>query len=307
MTMNWKSAALGLGGIMIGCAAPPSPTPSRSAAVTSTPPPPVVEAPKSAPVVALLEPYLVAEAASRPIERAPVPLGGRIIPVEPSAPLTPAPPTVTRPIDPPPAATAKPAPAAPRVLPPALIRLFEDERTHAVDIATRAVAGATARVTQTTAEAKRTWDLVRAGALAQFKADQADAAARSANTEKAEAEKALSDAQERRRNARRDVEAAFSAVASTASAFSLVQATTPLPAFRPVPYTYRLSILGVGHPQVTVEGGSLGRPLASLKGEGGAWIVRCLDPSRLRVKVGATNAQVVARPLPSIKATTPHA
>ncbi len=299
--MDWKLAALGLGVVGAGCAAP-APKPPTVVTVSAPPAPPVaaLAAVKPAPVVALLEPYLVAEVAPRPlIDRAPAPLGGRIIPIEPAAPLTPAPPTTTRPIEPPASAPAKPAPA-PRTLPPGLVRLFEEERAHAVEVASRAVTTANARVTQASAEAKKTWDLVRAGALAQFKADQADAAVRGANAEKAEAEKALAEAQERRRNARRDVEAAFSATASLPTGFELVQATSLLPAFRAVPYTYRLSVLGVDHPTVTVENGSLGRALATGKGEGGAWIVRCLDPSRLRVKVGADEARVVVRPLPSV-------
>lgn len=309
--MGWQKA-LGFGIVVAaGCAAPP-PAPSAPPVAVSPRPaaPPVAPAasPAAPPVVALLEPFLVSVSARR-LEAAPNPLGGRIVPIEPESPLVPAPPTQTRPLSPPPAAKSGPAPVAPRArtVSPALVRLFEEERAHAVEVAKSNVATAAARVGQTSADAKKTWELVRAGALAQFKADQADAAVRAATSEKADADRVLDEAQERRRNARRDIEAALAATASRPSEGVLVQREVALPSFRPVPYTYRLSILGASQPDVKVEGGTLGRPLAPGKGEGNAWIVRCLDVSKLRVRFGKGEAVVVPRSLPNPKSAPPRA
>lgn len=231
-------------------------------------------------------------------------LSGRLA-SPPVGPLVPPVPSQLRPLPPPAPSSEAPSkqaptfPSAPRErspLPAAVIRLFEEERARAVETAKSQVATAAARAAQATEEAKKAWALVRAGALAQFKADQADAAAKAAVSEKGQAERVLAEAQERERNARRDVEDAFRAAAL--APFVPIALEKPAVVFRPVPFTYRLSVLGAKPIAVKVENGTLGRELPTDRGEGGAWIMRCADATRVRVKVGSTDAEVVVRSLP---------
>lgn len=212
--------------------------------------------------------------------------------------------TPTAPSVSPPAPTPAPKTApAPRTLSPnaiaTMVRLLDEERGRSVETAKRRLAAATARATQTATEAKTTADLVRSGALAQIKADQAAAAAREAATEQADAQKALDDAQQRQRESRKDVEAALKGVADVGSGMTLAAEKVKIPAYQAVPYTYRLSILGSSLPgPVRVEHGTLGRTIPTLTGEAGAWIVRCADPSQLSVKVGDHAATILVRKLP---------
>ena len=294
----------GLGLIVAGCGSAPRPVATQP--VPSRPPPPVriVEV-ASAPVVAILEPYLV-PATSTPI--APPPgLRGHIFAPLPSVPLTPLPPIAGTPTLPPPTLpkTPTPPPASPprrvTILPPAVVKLFEDERAHGVEDARRRLAAAATRATQTAAEAKRLWGFVKSGFVAQRQAENADAAAKDALDEQNGAQKALDDAQQRQRNARRDIEAALR-VATVPSPFALAQMTTVPRSYQPVPGLYRLSLVGSGPTAIVVQNGVLGRRLPSDGGEAGAWLVRCADPARLRVGVGARPATVVVRTLPESEA-----
>lgn len=286
-----------------GCSTPPP----RS--VVSVPAPPVVvnapSEPKIAapPLVALVEPYWVAVPLSRPIYPAPPSsMRGDILPERelPNAPLVPSPPTVTVPIVPKPT-PAQPVPApTPRrapALPTAVVRLFEEERARSVDEARRRVAAATARASQAASEAKRLWGFVHDGFVAQKQAENADAATRDAVAAQAEAQKSFDDAQQRQRDARRDVEAALRAVAQ-GSTMSLVQRIVPLPTYRPIPGLFRLAVLGTAPVSVAIQNGTLNRRLVPERGEAGAWLVKTADPSKLRVGVGTRPATVIVRGLP---------
>lgn len=301
--MKWIECVVGTGAaLLLGCAQPKAPVEPLPVAPPLAVAPPILAKVPETPHVVLVEPYLTLVELKPSVALPPslggrVPFGGQIDPLPSVEPIAPPPPTETRPIAPPP---SNPPPASPRrstPLPASVVRLFEDERARSVETAKAQVTSAAARVAQTSAEAKKTSELVRAGALAQFKADQADAAARSAVAEKADADRALEEAQERRRNARRDLEAAFGASALTPG-FEVVALPT-VKAFQPVPFTYRLSILGTRKDAPKIVNGTLGRPLPASKGEAGAWIVRCTDPSRLRVLVDAREATVVVHTLPS--------
>lgn len=308
------AAATGLMVMAAGCAAP---KPAETTPVAAPTPTPVVATPTAAekpavPMVALLEPFLV-PASKQQIFLPPPSLGGRIeMTPPPPTPLTPAAPpqTETRPVPTQPPVTTPPPPArtAPKLSAPivsAMVRLLEDERSRSVDQARRQLTLATNRVSQTSAEAKKTADLVRAGALAQFKSTQADTAARDAVAEQADAQKTLDDAQQRVRQARQDVETTLKALAE--SPFSLAQLPTTPVAFQPVPYTYRLSVLGPDAVTVRLEGGTLGRALERGHGEAGAWIVRCADPSKLRVRIGEVETQTIVRTLPATGPTVSKA
>lgn len=299
--------------LLAGCEAP-RPAEVVAAPVKVSPPP--VSVKTSPPMVALVEPYLVPVAPAQLVIPPPS-LGGRIqMTPPPASPLVPTPPPVTqtRPIPTPPPSRLSPSgtppvktPAKPSpALVTAMVNLLQDERSRSVDQARRQLSLATTRVTQTAAEAKKTADLVRAGALAQFKSTQADAAARDAVGEQADAQKTLNDAQQRVQESRRDVESALNAISELP--FSLAQLAIPPTAFRSVPFTYRLSILGSTPIRVVeVEGGTLGRDLTRGSGEAGAWIVRCADPSKLRVKVGAAEMQTIVRSLPRTDPGLPRA
>ncbi len=299
-----------VGALLAGCASQkPTVAPPEPVAVPKAP---LVEAKKPSVTLALLEPCLEPAMPAQMVLPPPS-LGGRIqISPSPSLPLVPsAPPTTqTRPIPaptpvaPPPDKRLPRGPSASTVN--AMVQLLEDERSRSVEQARRQLSLATARVTQTAAEAKKTSELVRAGALAQFKATQADAASRDAVAEQADAQKTFDDAQRRVGEARRDVESTLSAVSQLP--FSLAQFAAPTVAFRPVPFTYRLSVLGtVPLTTIRVEGGTLGRVLERGKDEAGAWIVRCPDPSKLRVIVGESETQTIVRSLPRTEPAPPRA
>lgn len=298
--------------VAAGCQSTPAPAPvaARPTAATLPPSVRVVSAPPTpAPVVALVEPYLV-PAAAPAIPPPPSSIHGNLAPL-PSVPITPLPPIQGTPVTPPaavvptpkkppvstPPATVAPTPKRPQTVPPAIVKLFEDERAHSVDDARRRLAAATSHATQAAAEAKRQWSFVKSGFVAQKQAENADAAAKDALDEQSDAQKALDDAQLRQRNARRDIEAALK-VASTPSPFTLAQLTTVPKAYQPVPGLYRLSVLGATPVTISVQNGTLGRRLPTDGGEAGAWLVRTPDPTRLRVGVGTRPATVVVRTLP---------
>jgi hypothetical protein len=307
---------LGMGGnrwfvlacaLIVGCASP-----KPSAAPVAAPTPPAVAAKiQVAATVVLLEPYLEPATPAQMVLPPPSLVGRIQMSPPPNEPLVPsAPPaTETRPIpNPPPStppASKRPSKPSPGVV-GAMVQLLQDERSRSADLARRQLSLASARVAQTAAEAKKTGDLVRAGALAQFKLTQADAAARDAVAEQAEAQRTLDDAQQRVTEARKDVESVLNAVSELP--FSLAQFATPPVAFRPVPFTYRLTVLGATPlAAIQVEGGTLGRVLERGKGEAGAWIVRCQDPSKLRVIVGETETQTIVRSLPRTDPARPRA
>lgn len=313
--MNGRRLAIyGFTLLAAGCTAP-APKPN----VVATPPPVVQAPPPSNPevapqLVALIEPYMVV-AEPEKVYMQPPALGGRIRMADPmpeTAPLIAPPPAEVRPVPTPPkTATVTPPKAQPvkPVTPPrgvssgavsTMVRLLEEERARSVEVAKGRLAAATARANQTSSDAKTTADLVRSGALAQVKADQAAAAAKEAASEQVEAQKALDAAQQRQREARRDVEAALKGVAEATPGMTLAAEKVKVPVYQPLPYTYRLSILGDRLPGVVkLERGTLGRSVPTISGEAGAWIVRCADPSQLHVKVGEQAASVMVRKLPS--------
>jgi len=310
---------LGMGGnrwfvlacaLIVGCTSPkPSAAPVVPVAAPTTPAV-AAKIPVAATVV-LLEPYLEPATPAQMVLPPPS-LGGRIqMSPPPNEPLVPsAPPaTETRPIPslPPtaPPASKRPAKPSPGVV-GAMVQLLQDERSRSADLARRQLSIASARVAQTAVEAKKTGDLVRAGALAQFKLTQADAASREAVAEQAEAQRTLDDAQQRVLEARKDVESVLNTI--TELPYSLAELPAPPIAFRPVPFTYRLTVLGATPlAAIHVEGGTLGRVLERGKGEAGAWIVRCQDPSKLRVIVGETETQTFVRSLPRTGPALPRA
>ncbi len=290
----------------VGCRSAPPPAPASPVVVqapVSAPTKVTVVAP--APVVALVEPYLVVSAAPR-LPSLPS-LRGQILPDLRNIPILPSPPIQTVPVEPTNPLPTKPTPVSPApsprrssVVSPVVVRLFEDERARSVADAGRRLAAASVRAAQTAAEAKRQWGFVKDGFVAQKQAESADATARDAAAEQADAQKALDEAQSRQRNARRDIEAALR-VAATPSPFALAELAVPARSYQPVPQTYRLSVLGASTMTITVQNGTLGRRLDPQPGEAGAWLVRCPDPSRLRVGVGVRPATVVVRPLPDLQ------
>ena len=288
----------------LGCAPKPAPTAAVPPPAGRAPRPTIVVKAVPAPVVALVEPYLVPVAA--PTFPAPSPLHGRILPDLGNVPVLPSPPTQTEPVAPSPTRPASPSSPAPTpratTVPQSVVRLFEDERARSVDDARRTLIAASARASQTAVEAKRQWGFVKEGFVAQKQAETADAAAKEASGAQADAQKSLEDALRRQRNARHDVEAAFRAVAAVFSPFALAQRTLPTTSFQALPGAFRLSVLGGAPVTITLQNGTLGRRLPTGPGEAGAWFVRCPDPARLRVGVGDRAATVVIRPLPE---TTP--
>ncbi|GEM_PF-5134742 len=306
---------MAVGVIATGCAAPAPKTESSTTPIAKESPK-VEASAKGVPaqptaVVALVEPYLMAVTESQAVVIPPPSLRGQILTPLPISPLSPAPPTQTVPIDPKPAAPRPSAPAIPSApsqkiakatIPLAVVRLLEDERSRSAEDARRRLTAAVARAAQTAAEAKRQWGFVKEGFVAQKMAEGADAAARDAAQEQADAQKALDAAQQRQKEARRDLQAAYGAVASADPGFVEASLQKPLPAYRPVPFTYRLSLLGKPSGKPTVENGTLGRTLPAAQNEGGAWIVRCADPSRLKVTIGGQAATLVNHPLPPAQA-----
>jgi hypothetical protein len=254
-----KGRRLAIGGITLlaaGCTAPAPTASSRPQAVTP-PSAPVVQAPapsiaETTEIVALVEPYLVAAEPEKIFIQPPA-LGGRIRmadPVPNTAPLiAPAPseirpaplPEKKTPMTPPVQAPSPKTAPAPRTLSPSaiatMVRLLDEERARSVETAKRRLAAATARAAQTATEAKTTADLVRSGALAQIKADQAAAAAKDAAGDQADAQKALEEAQQRQRESRRDVEAALKGVAETSQGMTLAADKVKVPTYQPLPYT----------------------------------------------------------------------
>ena len=298
----------------LGCA-PPSKVPERApetVAPTGTTPPVASEpsaAPKAVPpaAVALVEPYLVAVKSPTPSYAPPPTLRGSIQPEAGplAAPLVPSAPTATEPVPPPPAAAPKLAPPRPaNPLPPAIIRLFEEERGRRVDDARQRLSAATVRAAQTVAEAKRISGFVKDGFVAQKQADAAEASARAAGADLAEAQKTLDEAQQRQRDARRDLEAAIRRIAERLDPRRLAGLSVAPRTFQAVPGVYRLAILGSGPVTISVQNGALGRRLTPADGEAGAWIVRALDPSRLRIGIGSRRATLIVRALPSLEDPT---
>ena len=270
----------------------------------------------TAPVVALLEPYLVVSTAPAPM---PPSLRGRILPNLPTAPITPLPPLSgipsppvtapeTSPKTPPPKpnpAPVAPTPFSPRgpLVPNALVRLFQEERARSVADARDRVSAASTRATATAAEAKRLWGYVKDGFVAQKQAENADAAAKAAISELGEAQKTLDAAQQRQRDARKDIENALRA-AQTPSGLELVQRTVPSETYQAVPNTYRLSVLGSSPVKITVQNGSVLKTQDLKPGEAGAWLVRCIDPTALRLGVDRKAAKLWIRTLPEAELRT---
>ena len=305
--MTLKNAASALAALLLAGCAPKEPAP-----VATTPPSPrkmpsVVRIETPAPLVALVEPYLVP--VNLPATTMPPTLRGGFAPL-PTVPITPLPPAGGLPSAPP-ATESAPAPSLPKsppapttvapkrvtALSPAIVRLFEDERAHSVDDAHRRLDAATARASASAAEAKKQWDFVKAGFVAQKQAQNADAAAKDAQDEQANAQKALDDAQRRQRNARRDLEAALR-VAAMPAPFALAQLTSAPKTYQAAPGLYRLAILGSSPTSISLQNGAIAKRLPPDGGEAGAWLVRCPDPTKLRVGVGARPATVVVRTLP---------
>ena len=308
--MHRKLAVGALGLAALGCA--PKPTPPALATLPVVVPLAKAPTPKAAPapVVALVEPYLVAVETPRLLAEPPT-LRGNIMPNLRDVPILPAPPTTqTVPVEPSAPPASKSTPTAPKrgtVLSPAVVKLFEDERARSVDDARRRLAAASARATQTATEAKKQWGFVKDGFVAQKQAENADATAKEAADEQADAQKSLDDAQARQRSARRDVEAALRAVAVSPvpsegegpGILHVAQLTLPTTSYQPMPGLFRLSVLGAGTVKISVQNGTLGRRLEPSLGEAGAWLVRCLDPAQLRVGVDARPATLVVRTLPA--------
>lgn len=301
-----RLAPLALLATAFGCGTPQpqtKATPTPDSAPVLAPPMRTVQAPTA---VAMLEPYLVAVVPAVASPSLPPTLrGGFSSPPPPSLDLDP-----LAPANPPPAASEGTAPTAPSPSPSpkpsspsskpnlsALVRLLEQERAQNVEAAQRALDTAQTAADASAAEAKRQWSYVKEGFVAQKKAEEADARTKSAQAEAARAQKELEDAQGRKRNARRDVERALVAVEAPEGRLAALE--SPLPVYRPVPYTYRLSIVGTLKGDPTVTGGTLGRALPTTKAETGAWIVRTASPSALKVSLGETLLTLGVHDLPA--------
>lgn len=183
------------------------------------------------------------------------------------------------------------------MIPNALVRLFQEERAQRVDDSKDRLAAATARATQAATEAKKLWGFVKDGFVAQRQAENADIAAKAATKDQIEAQKSLDEAQSRLKDARKDIEAAMRN-AQMLPAYDLAQLTLPARTFQIVPNTYRLSVFGSSPPEITVQNGVVLRKLDPQSGEAGAWLVRCVDPSTLRLGVDHKPAKLWIRSLP---------
>ena len=289
---------------IVGCAKPekgvPTPVPPRAA---SNPLPKEEATPAPDVRFALLEPMLVVRSEERLNPSPPRTLGGDILPslpvLPPVSPLVPPAPEPAKPTEKPAPVASAPVRPRPFTVPPAVVRLFEEERGRTVEEARRRQTAASTRAVQTATEAKRLAGYVKDGFVAQKQADAADAAARAANAELAEAQRALDAATARQRDARRDVEAAAKSVASLTAA-RVVRVPIPTSAYRPLPDTFRLSVLGGGELlRLSLQNGTALKRLAVHPGEAAAWLVRCSDPTRLRVGYGGRATNLLVRPLPT--------